>query len=224
MKSFLSFLCSVSLVLGVIATAHALSITGTLTADNHYGLYYGDESQVQFVGRNEVGPYGSGPGKYNWSDPETYTFEVEAGDYLYVAAWSDDIVAQGWIGEFSFGGSTKLTNTSDWEVLLTDEHLDDYAPELSESDLFAMIGAGTWGSIDYSLDHGDGPWGSIAGLSDEADWVWGTPLMAGAGYSGEFQIFRTQVEAPVPTPEPATFLLLGSGLFGLSAFRRKRRK
>lgn len=224
MKHFLSVLCSVSLVFGVIGTAHALSITGTLTADNHYGLYYGDASQVQFVGRNEVGPDGSGPGKYNWSDPEPYIFEVEAGDYLYVAAWSDDLNAQGWIGEFSFGGSTTLTNTSDWEVLFTRETLGDYAPEPSESELLARIGAGTWNPIGYSLDHGDGPWGTIDGLSDEADWIWGTPLIAGTSGISEFQIFRTQVEAPVPTPEPGTLLLLGSGLFGLSAFGRKWRK
>ena len=58
-------------------SAAAISITAHVTADNHYGLYHGlaDGSGLTLVGRNEVGIDGS-PGEYNWSLPETWTFDA----------------------------------------------------------------------------------------------------------------------------------------------------
>lgn len=221
MKSLLFFLCSVTLVFALIGTADALSITGTLTADNHYGLFYGDTGQLHFVGRNEVGPDSSGLGLYNWSEAETYTFNMDSGDYIYVAAWCDRVNSQAWIGEFGFDGGTLLTNTSDWEFISTLGDWDDYSLAPSTSDLLAAISSGTWAPVMYAMDHGVQPWGSIGGISADSDWIWGSSICpANSG----FQVFRTQVGDPVPQPEPATVFLLGSGLLGLGTLRRRWRK
>src|SRR5262245_64070490 len=78
-----------------------LGVTATLTADNHYALYAGqaDGSQLTLLGTNELGP-GGAPGAFNWSLPETWTFSVGEGDYIYVLAW-DDGGAQMWTGQFT---------------------------------------------------------------------------------------------------------------------------
>ncbi len=73
------------------------------------------------------------------------------------------------------------------------------------------------GSITNSKNNGDSPWGTIAGIDQNANWIWGSALEPGSGY-GEYQIFRTQVTA---VPEPATLLLLGSGLLGLAVLRKR---
>ena len=104
-----------SLVFVITGTAGAIPITATLTADNHYALYSGNEQGITFVGANESEWYGNS-GTFNWSEAETFDFNVALGDYIYVAAWSDGLVAQGLIGQFDFGCGSILTNTSDWEV------------------------------------------------------------------------------------------------------------
>ena len=91
----------------------AINFEATITADNHYALFTGNTSSVTSVGHNELG-YGGSLGSYNWSHAETYNFEVNAGDYIYVAGWSDDAVAQGMIGQFISDSQTSLSGTSDW--------------------------------------------------------------------------------------------------------------
>jgi len=221
MKNILCFLCILVMCLGSVTTATAVSFTATLTADNHYGLYYGDENEIFYVGMNEKGS-GGNPGLYNWSFAETHTFDVDEDDYIYVVGWSDDYYAQGWIGEFVSNEGTIFSNTSDWEVFLNpmdaNLNLDDDDDAPTADDLESAISPAQWITVPYSLDHGISPWGNIQDISSEADWIWGYPLMPGSG-NGEYQVFRTQVS---PVPEPATMLLLGTGLIGLAGIGKRK--
>ena len=221
MKKPAILLCIASLVFLITGTAGAIPITATLTADNHYALYFGNEQGITSVGANES-DWDGNPGTYNWSEAETFGFNVALGDYIYVAAWGDDEVAQGLIGQFVFDYGSILTNTSDWEVYLTNHDLDDGASPPTENDIQTQINLVTWSSITNSLAHGADTWGLIGGISEDAQWIWGSELIGGSD-DGEYQIFRTQIgDIPAPVPEPATLLLLGSGLIGLAGFGRKK--
>lgn len=71
-------------IFGSVTMAYAVAIDAMVTADNHYGLYFGavNGSFVTFVGRNELGKGGS-PGPCNWSQAESFTFDITLGDYIY---------------------------------------------------------------------------------------------------------------------------------------------
>jgi hypothetical protein len=73
-----SGLCCVGSLCGS-PTADAATITATVTADNHYALYYGTQSNLTFVGRNEKGSSGN-PGDVNWSVPVTFGGSVLGED------------------------------------------------------------------------------------------------------------------------------------------------
>ncbi len=218
MKKVGLFLAISACFLLLASAAGAITFDATVTADNHYAIYTGNESGVTFVGQNETG-YSGNPGAYNWSLPESFSFDVDAGDYIYVAAWSDDSVAQGWIGQFISADSTILSNTSDWEVYLTNNDLDDGSPAPTENELAAAIAGVSWASVTDYRDNGAAPWGNISGISQDADWIWGSPLQPGSNY-GEYQVFRTRID---PVPEPATIILSTLGLLGMGVVRKKKK-
>jgi len=228
-----AILCSVLLILcgAFTAEADSLSFTGTVTADNHYAIYTGTESSITYTNnRNDLGYWEDGytDTYYNWSRAETFSFNVNSGDYIYVVAWSDDNIAQGWIGQFVCEalGLTILSNTESWEVYLntnlnTDLNLNlgDGSAAPTADELETDIAGVTWETITNSITNPNSTWGTIAGISTDAYWIWGSQMLTGSG-EGEYQVFRTLVSVP----EPATMLLLGSGLLGAAIFRRKRTK
>jgi len=179
----------------------AVEITATITADNYFALYVGDENGVTFIGSGD-----------DWSQPQTFTFDADPKDYLYVAAWSDGRVAQGMLGEFVSDSDIIVTNTSDWKVYLTNHDLDGGDPAPLSSDIEADIASAAWEPIANSLDYGSSPWGSPTGISEDAQWIWGSDLIGGSDY-GEYQLFRTQVKSSVDCSYPGACYEFKAGVF-----------
>ena len=214
--------CVLSLLIGALtAEATPYTYTSTVTADNHYAIYTGNSSSINYIGRNESGSTGSS-GIYNWSSPESFTFDVNSGDYIYVAGWSDNSVAQGWIGQFVSDTGTILSNATDWQAFLTFKDIDDGGAAPTVGKFQNDINGASWISITNTRNNGASPWGTIDTIDSNADWIWGSAMEPGSGY-GEYQVFRTQV-APAPVPEPATMTLLGIGMLGAGLIARKRNR
>lgn len=209
-----SFLASASLLLLLAGVAQAASVTGSVTADNHYGLYSGDLSGtvMSFYGANEPGS--GGAGGYNWTQPESYSFTT-TDQYIYIAAWSDDSIAQGLLADFTIDGNKLLSGDPVWEVWDTGNDLDDGASPPSVVDMgtqIALANSAGWKQIVVGGVNGAGPWGAVAGIDSNAKWMWYDGAIAGDAFApgadhGEYLIFRTSI-----VPEPASLGLLGAGL------------
>lgn len=225
MHRTLAAILAASVVAGVGASANAEIVNVTITADNHYALYSSQAGVFTYHGGNELGA-GGAPGTYNWSIAENHTFN--AGNILYIAAWSDDSVAQGVMAQFQSDSlGTLLSGDSRWEVYATNINRGDGDPHPAALDIFAHVLAADFGNAWEDIYVGDAnganvdPWGTIAGIDNSARWMWknvpgdNDPTRVGSG-AGEMLIFR--IASPIPTPATATLL----GLGGLTAFRRRR--
>lgn len=223
---------TVGMLLGA-GSVYALQVDATLTADNHYALYTGNEdgSGLTLHVQDSV----QAGDTYAWETPETTTFTMTNDQYVYVVGWSDDDVAQGWLGQFTSSFGTQYSNVTDWEFIATNDSGPwDTAGDWSvaeETDLAAYISNATttssWLNIDpaWSVPNGGYPWGGstgalVSGIDAAADWIWGGDLVGGADY-GEYLVFRTKLSGN-EVPEPGTMLLMGLGLAGIAGFRRKR--
>lgn len=216
-------LLTVGLAISSAGQATAAAITGTLTADNHYGLYTGnkDGSELKFVGRNEKGS-GGDPGQYNWSLPETWMFDIDANDYIYTVIWDDAAVAESWIGEFTLANGNKLlSNPTDWEyVIANGTNPGDYGdvPELSE--LQTEIADAKWVASQMVGPNGSGPWGMIPGISKDANF-----LNVSNPESTHYTIFRTRSSVFASVPEPASGLgLLAFGALSAASLVKRKSK
>lgn len=222
------------LIAAASAAAHAsvaipdgIIVTGTVTADNHYALYSSTGSDFQYHGGNETGHAGN-PGRYNWSIAENYSFE--SGDFLYIAAWSDDRIAQGVLAEFHTDSlGTILSGDPRWQVYATHANraTGDAHPGAAEVATHAAFADANelWQSTVTGGSNGVTPWNTIAGIDTAAQWMWhGTEGVAdplrGAHGAGEMMIFRTALTNPPPVPAPGAFALLGLG--GLLITKRRR--
>ena len=205
--------------------SNATTITGTVTADNHYALYVGDEngSNLTFIGRNEVGPGGSSGG-YNWSSPENWSFEANDGQYLYLAGWSDGSSAQGLIGEFQYDGNDVFTGTG-WEWKATNNPVGDYGAAPGIADVSSQILAGGFVGVTNIADNGVGPWGYINGIDVNADWMWANNVSMFSGSSnGEYHLFRKEIETNnVPEPFEISLILVSMTILAGLKFKRNKK-
>ena len=64
----------------------------------------------------------------------------------------------------------------------------------------------------------------VAGLGPTLTISGGVQFANGSTNNGSDTMNLARIEAPVPVPEPATMLLLGTGLVGLGRFARRRRR
>lgn len=231
---------SVALLVAGTTSAHAVGIKATLTADNHYGLYYGqvsdNELSLTLVGRNEKGTPGN-PGVYNWSLPETFNFTTNDNDYLYVLAW-DDGGPQSWIGQFtSTSGASLLSNTSNWQYKIGSGSNPGSSGNLpSILSVASDIYTGNWNQPQALAPQGSYPWGTIPGISSQAKFIWHDTLSSNSSSDNGYAIFRAKVpttSAQVPTtsaqvattsvPEPTTLGAIAvAGVMGWMIKRKQK--
>ncbi|MGK7901873.1 MAG: PEP-CTERM sorting domain-containing protein [Hormoscilla sp.] len=226
------------LTLGLLMTetnqAIAATITTTLTADNYYGLYYGnaDGSDLTFVGRNGKGTFHV-PDKnppvplspcsgLQWACPEAWEFNMDPGDYIYVLAW--DYGGLGWwLGEFQTPDGLLLSNTSDWEYTTAGPHSGISGDLPSLTDVKTQIASATWSTPQFLVSNNPSSKGTISqDISLDADYLWSN----GPNHS-DFLIFRTKKPVVSETvPEPSSLLgLLAFGAVGTgSLLKRKLQK
>ena len=222
--------------------------TMSMTVDNQYNVYFGDQflSSPTFVG-----------GGANWTVTDTWNISgVASNAFLYVATASDQQVAQGFIGEFtntttSHSFVTSAASGTPWQVFAAGAFLpqlhtiDPSIPsgvwppslqptqtQVQEAVTYATLHS-LWLAPDSAPGYTNGanplPWGTRPGLPANAEWIWhnaGTvppgpyPVPFNGGNEAEFLVFRI---AGAAVPEPSTLCLAGIGLIwslGL-AHRRK---
>ncbi len=224
--------------------AVTLGGTATVTADNHYGFFSGDKDgkSLNFLGRNELGSKGS-TGAYNWSNPETWNFNVDSKEHLYVVVWDDQSVDETWLGQFGFSnGATLQSKSTDWEYMTSKnsnpftrastvavadrdqgflqagDRFEGNVPKNGE--LAEEILGGKWINAINRGDNGKtGPWGKIAGISDKAQFLETTTADKGRGTSGNthYTIFRTRNNVATLAGLPAQAVPESSSTIGIVA-------
>lgn len=208
---------------GLAAAANADVIDAVITADNHYAVFANGPAGISYVGGNETGAAGS-EGRYNWSRPETWSFETV--DTFYVAAWSDNSVAQGLLAQVFVNGADAMHTGHDaWEVYATGIDANTGMPHPTAAWISGHVATAdqsqAWETPYVGGANGMTPWHTIAGITDDANWTWwdrpdqADPLRGGSG-AGEILIFRVAV------PTPGAMATLGLGLVTVGVRRRRR--
>lgn len=121
------------------------NITGSFTADNSYQVWVGDEKGIPAGAQPVVQE--SNTKKVDIQNGETFKFAYVPRCYIYLTAWSDDVVYQGFIGSFS-GGVTLKTGDPEIQVLATDKNIGNLPAGSggfpTAAQVNTAIAAGTW--------------------------------------------------------------------------------
>ena len=187
--------------LALTTEAAAVPVTVQLTADNAYAIYTGNGTAVTDHWATEFNVMAG-----DIATPETYSFTMNDGDVIYVAAWSDDATHQGLLAEFDIGGTVVTTSSTHWEVMATGIDLDvgDAAPTIDELTTQVLLGdagggaSGGWVTPELG-DFNDGSAiVNVSAMASYVQWAWyrsagtassDTAFFPGANHD-EYLIFR----------------------------------
>lgn len=233
-----------TLLLSSAARVDAVQIKGDITADNCFALYTGTNTSA-----NSLYTFTSTSGNAQqrscvWDTPVSFNFST-SDSTIYIAAWSDDAIAQGLLHDLTVDGQSLFSGDPRWEVYATGINLaggyyspgDDPAPSLT--DLTTQINIANAGTGGANTSHGwvkpfvgqangSAPWYNLPAVDTNAHWTWydsgndtssGAPLSSSFNHN-EYLIFRVSV----PEPTTAWGLLLVGGLAWQGTRRRQLKK